>query len=591
MSELAGLEIDVSIIQGRDLVAKDRGKIGLGKKTTSDPFVKIFFEGIERGHTKTVPKNLSPAWNQDFKIHLNQNDANRFVSRKTGELHFHIFDEDKLSAPDYMGGVTVPLAFTSGTSVTSWYPVNTSTARSPFGSCHNATGELQIKVTVSARRALSLVKGNSKELPPGTVLRVGLGWEMENNREIDLDTSCVAVGNNGNVLMDETVYFADLINSNRSIRHSGDEREGDENLGGTGDDEVITCVLDRVPSHVLALYFISTVATQDMTFADVRSAIVRVKNDSTGFSLCRFVPAMTGDHTAMFLFRVARSTQSRKWVLSIIEDTDHTARDFGTLIPEIKGYSRDICPSIKSINPKERIAIMRKGGTIRLRDYTDTSNFANPLVFGLAWDVTHGVNIDLDASAICLDADLNLVDTVYFGKLFSSDGAIVHSGDEREGDSIGDDEKMTIHLDDINPDISFIGFVVNSFSGQELDDVSRASCHLFDPKTRKDVARYVLSGGKELDKHTALVMGCLYRESATHGGEWRLRIISEAAQGRTAKDNVDELQRFLRTHPPQAYSAPAEPEIVVNAMPSAIPIEDEEIVVGPMDDEIVVSPF
>ena len=34
------------------------------------------------------------------------------------------------------------------------------------------------------------------------------------------------------------VYFADLINSNGSINHSGDEREGDADVTGGGDDEV-----------------------------------------------------------------------------------------------------------------------------------------------------------------------------------------------------------------------------------------------------------------------------------------------------------------------------------------------------------------
>jgi len=36
------------------------------------------------------------------------------------------------------------------------------------------------------------------------------------------------------------------------------------------------------------------------------------------------------------------------------------------LVPEIKGYSRDLVPGI-AINPKERVAIMRKGGAIRLQ--------------------------------------------------------------------------------------------------------------------------------------------------------------------------------------------------------------------------------
>ena len=43
---------------------------------------------------------------------------------------------------------------------------------------------------------------------------------------------------------------------------------------------------------------------------------------------------------------------------------------------------------------------------------------------GLAWDVTGGVNIDLDASIIVLDASLKVLDLVFFGNLKSQDGAI-----------------------------------------------------------------------------------------------------------------------------------------------------------------------
>jgi hypothetical protein len=45
--------------------------------------------------------------------------------------------------------------------------------------------------------------------------------------------------------------------------------------------------------------------------------------------------------------------------------TFYSARDFGSLIPEIKSYSRDIVPGIV-VDPRERVAIMRKGGIIRL---------------------------------------------------------------------------------------------------------------------------------------------------------------------------------------------------------------------------------
>lgn len=72
-------------------------------------------------------------------------------------------------------------------------------------------------------------------------------------------------------------------------------------------------------------------------------------------------------------------------------------RDFCSLSPEIKGYTRDLVPNIQ-IDPHERVAVMRKGGTITVRDYLPNHQLPNWLTFGLAWDVTNGVNIDLDAS-------------------------------------------------------------------------------------------------------------------------------------------------------------------------------------------------
>ena len=91
-----------------------------------------------------------------------------------------------------------------------------------------------------------------------------------------------------------------------------------------------------------------------------------------------------------------------------------------------------------------RVAIMRKGGLVRLSDYTGPNGIPPTLVLGLFWDVTDGVEIDLDASCVMLDANLKQLDLVYFGKLRSSDGSLQHGGDEREGDEKGDDEKVLI---------------------------------------------------------------------------------------------------------------------------------------------------
>ena len=179
-----------------------------------------------------------------------------------------------------------------------------------------------------------------------------------------MDTSCVAMNTIGNVLMEDTVYYGNLSNTNGSIRHSGGEQEGDEDVEGTVDDEVITCDLDRVPQNVRVLYFILTVATPDMTFADIRSASARFINQQTKMGIGRFIPSECGHNTALFLMRISRDEYTMgAWIMDFIGDTHPITRDFGKLIPEIKGDCQDIVPNINII-PNERIDVIRKGGNI-----------------------------------------------------------------------------------------------------------------------------------------------------------------------------------------------------------------------------------
>lgn len=556
---IVGVELDVSVLAGRNLIIKDKGMFGGG---SSDPYCVITRpcskQAMVIGKTEVLKKSLNPSWSKGtFKVHFTGKDFNEAAP---GTVVFQVFDKDKWGSDDPMGEVVVPLkGLVTGRPLDKWLPLK------PYKGCKKAKGDIHVKVSVACRRSLSLQRGSSTRLRGGTI-QVCMGWDMlKGGVAVDLDTSCVGVDARGNVLMDETVYFADLSNSNGSIRHSGDEREGDEDLG-QGDDEIITVDLDRVPRIVRALFFIATVATPGKTFSDVKSSKIRLVDGRTGVEMSRFYPAIKGAQTALFVLRLARDKVG--WAINVIGDVDHTARDFGTLIPEIKGYMRDLVPGIK-IDVNEKVAIMRKGGTIRLREYCPAGSVPESLTFGLAWDVTEGVNIDLDASVIMLDGNLRLLDIVFFGQLRSKDGAIQHMGDEREGDEKGDDEKIQLSLSRIHPSAVYVAFTINSYSGQELDDVKDAQCHLFDSRTYKDIAKYKLSNTKELDKHTALVMGCLYRD--THSGEWCFRIISEAAQGTTAKDNVDELQNFLKRNPPQPLGGLRQTHAFA-AMPAPAPV-------------------
>jgi len=321
------------------------------------PYVKLFYRDKTYGKTQVIKKTLSPTWNRKFSIKIGADDAIQALQGHAdfANISLQIFDEDDFTDDDYMGESIVTLPFTENfaESRTLWYPVGTGTGSLK---CKKATGEIQVKLSVSVKNVLNMVRGNTYPLPCNRI-RVSLQWLIEAGQKIDLDTSCVAIDRYGNILMNETVYFGDLVNSNGSILHSGDAREG-----GIG--EVIDCKLDSVSISVRALYFIVTVATPDKTLKDVKTASVSVMDTTSGTPLCQFIPGLGEEHTAMFLMRLTREQQG--WTMSIIEDMDHTARDFGSLIPEIKGYSRDLFPDIV-INPRERIAIMRKGGVIQVR--------------------------------------------------------------------------------------------------------------------------------------------------------------------------------------------------------------------------------
>ena len=139
---------------------------------------------------------------------------------------------------------------------------------------------------------------------------------------------------------------------------------------------------------------------------------------------------------------------------------------------------------------------------------------------------------------------------------------------------MGKDEKISLRLDQVHSSIQYIGFVINSYSGDELDDVAHASCHLFVPQTNSEMASYALTDSSSLDAFTALLVACLYRDSAN--GEWCLCIISEAAHGKLAKDNVETLSNYVRRYPPRVPPTEEEEEIVVG-MPDPAPLVDKEV--------------
>lgn len=168
---------------------------------------------------------------------------------------------------------------------------------------------------------------------------------------------------------------------------------------------------------------------------------------------------------------------------------------------------------------------------------------------GLGWDAAKGNffqsllgmtpdNIDLDASCLMFDDEKTLVDTVWFRKLQTFDGSVVHTGDNLTGDGDGDDEVIMVDLTKLKNNITSLVFVITSFRGQTFKDIKSASCRLVDNETNKELAKYTLS---EKSDNTAQIMAKLYKEN----GEWMMQAIGQPVNGRVQYELLPEVMKYI----------------------------------------------
>ncbi|GAB4079925.1 TerD family protein [Modestobacter muralis] len=157
---------------------------------------------------------------------------------------------------------------------------------------------------------------------------------------------------------------------------------------------------------------------------------------------------------------------------------------------------------------------------------------------GLGWDAVKkkgffgggkAQSVDLDASALLLDAGGNLVDQVWFRQLRSSDGSVLHTGDNRTGAGDGDDEAIQVDLSRVPASVTNVVFTVNSFTGQDFSSIANAFCRLIDETTETEIARYELTGS---GSHNAQIMARVTRD----GAGWSMTALGVPASGRTFRD-------------------------------------------------------
>lgn len=145
---------------------------------------------------------------------------------------------------------------------------------------------------------------------------------------------------------------------------------------------------------------------------------------------------------------------------------------------------------------------------------------------------------DLDASALLLDAEGNVLDTVWFRQNRSDNGAVMHSGDDTSGEG-NDDESITVNLPALDDKVQRIVFLVNNYNKDGLSSVQEASCRLIDEQSGQDIASYNLNSVPA--EANALIMAMLTRTPAG----WQMKAIGAPAQGGTYWDTLPEIKKHL----------------------------------------------
>jgi tellurium resistance protein TerZ len=166
--------------------------------------------------------------------------------------------------------------------------------------------------------------------------------------------------------------------------------------------------------------------------------------------------------------------------------------------------------------------------------------------FGLSSSV---VDVDLDLSCLMFDAEGKPVDHIYSplyrfgdrnaglpnGKLDSNDRALHHTGDDRQGDTNGDDgldnEIITVDLNRVNSNVNQIVFFLNIYNNEDFQgdfsEIPYASIRMYEgtaSRVNEVFAQYDVATKTNCIGMRGLIMGKLYRRN----GDWKFAAIGDA---------------------------------------------------------------
>jgi tellurium resistance protein TerD len=163
---------------------------------------------------------------------------------------------------------------------------------------------------------------------------------------------------------------------------------------------------------------------------------------------------------------------------------------------------------------------------------------------GLGWDTNNtssGVSFDLDASVFILGENGKLLSDshfVFYNNLKSPNDAVIHTGDNIDGDGDGDDEQVNVDLSKIDTNAIEICVVVTIHDAenrkQNFGQVRNSFVRIFDSNSNTEILKYELD--EDFSIETAVEFGRIYKRN----NEWKFEAVGTGMKGGLA----DYLNKF-----------------------------------------------
>jgi len=356
---------------------------------------------------------------------------------------------------------------------------------------------------------------------PSSRYGFGVSWDQSRSSraQVDIDLQCVVV-NNAGVIVDCAYY--NNLKAARGITHSGDETTGQI----AGIDELVWVNLPKLPETIQILIFV-VAAYSGGYLKDVDNGQLHILEDNQKREIAKF--EMEKSAASVDVVAAMHRGYDGVWRLRIIDEPAQQGQHFMDILPLLSETVRLFLPSAPL---RQKVAFAMEKGSV-----LDLPQEMGQILVGLGWDTDEG-EVDLDVSAVVLDQHGNDVEAIFFGRLESEDGSIIHSGDNLTGEGEGDDEQINCNLAMVSPRIQQVYFSINIYSpGKTFINVAAPYCRIVDCATGSELCRYCL---RDAGREGGLLIAKIAREA---GDRWGFHALGLPCKGRTYKDSLPDIRR------------------------------------------------